>query len=1143
MKNAYRRMPAPVVGLLLAWVFGPSPLLADGVLLSIQDVPRNGPTLARIDLTAAADYAKLGPVEATAIRLTQASDDQPVVFQFIPDPDYDPTARIAGTLVAQLNHGPMVELRLSLADSTTRPPDSTAGFSGTVSTPFYTIDHRPSAQGGLPSKIGFPKTGKVFDNFRWQDRVHHPEQGGYQFREDSEATVERLSEGPLCTVVRVRARCMRGSEQPESRPAGVYDWYYFHDRPLVYITALQTQQQPFEWREWHFLELNFPGDDFAGYFGGDPERKGVFSGSNEGDSFSRYAALSDGENAIGVVGSGNVLVYDGRGGYGSYLHARPGLAWSSFEGTSRRVSAWLCIVSNDDPAAVKALGQDVPEPTQAIVSVESVQRRLESVRAKAAESPDEAWWRAAMLDMLQRRGQFEAAVAIAEGPLPEGWHVLSAGQLGLILAETEGGVRVEQLIDRANSQGFLTAATLPLFELTMQEVAASLPPENPVDNAKRDEDTPAASPETCRLSAVTGWREADVVLPAAEGLQITWRRPQDARLGDLSVSARVVPDHKQSAFRWSIEVENPSNQWTTWRVVFPQVAVADLGPNAEVFLPRGSGEVQAGLWQRESRHQGTYPNGWTTMAFMAAYDPSRKTGLYVGMHDPLGGTKDILVESRPTDRAVVFAFDHPADDMGRPGNDFHPEGQAVWQLLRGDWFDAALIYRDWVRREARWWPELGPDGRTDTPPWMRELPVWLLGGGAPAGFAPAVEEFAKFAGVPVGVHWYNWHQIPFDNDYPHYFPTKDGFAEAVAALREKNVYVMPYINGRLWDTRDRGLDDFEFTTVARPAAAKDEKGEPYIETYGSKETDQSSVRLAVMCPATDLWKERQKAIVLRLMKECHVAGVYMDQIAAAQPVLCFDASHGHPLGGGHWWTANYWDMLQRIRKDMPADRMLTTECNAEPYIRWFDGYLTWHWQYDGQVPAFPAVYGGSIQMFGRAYRGGETKDLALRMKAGEQLVFGEQIGWFGPEVIKQPENAGFLRQIIDLRWRLRRYFHAGEMARPPKLSGEIPRVTADWQWSGYWPVTTDAVRAGAWTLPRENRTVLLVVNVGDEPVATGLTYDLLPYGLPGELKLTKLTAEGQGGLEGQGTAEDTASPLNLNFTIPGRTAWAWEATR
>ncbi len=304
-------------------------------------------------------------------------------------------------------------------------------------------------------------------------------------------------------------------------------------------------------------------------------------------------------------------------------------------------------------------------------------------------------------------------------------------------------------------------------------------------------------------------------------------------------------------------------------------------------------------------------------------------------------------------------------------------------------------------QNAKWWPALGPDGRADTPQWMRELPAWALASGSPASVVPQMKRFAEALGVPVGVHWYNWHQIPFDNDYPHYFPTLDGFKEGVADLQSGQVYVMPYINGRLWDTRDRGQEDFEFTKVAKPAATKDEKGEPYVESYGSKETDGSPVRLAAMCPTTEVWRNKVHEIVGRLTNECGVKAVYIDQVAAASPQLCCDRSHGHPTGGGDWWTAGYWEMLNRIHKDLPPDRMLTTECNAEPYAHVFDGYLTWHWQYDGQVPAFPAVYGGALQMFGRAYRGGATKDLALRMKAGQQLVFGEQIGWLSPSVVDE----------------------------------------------------------------------------------------------------------------------------------------------
>ena len=58
-------------------------------------------------------------------------------------------------------------------------------------------------------------------------------------------------------------------------------------------------------------------------------------------------------------------------------------------------------------------------------------------------------------------------------------------------------------------------------------------------------------------------------------------------------------------------------------------------------------------------------------------------------------------------------------------------------------------------------------------------------------------------GTTSAVHLYDWHKIPFDNDYPHYFPVKDELADALKTLRAAGIKIMPYINGRLWDTKDR----------------------------------------------------------------------------------------------------------------------------------------------------------------------------------------------------------------------------------------------------------------------------------------------------------------------------------------------------
>ena len=530
------------------------------------------------------------------------------------------------------------------------------------------------------------------------------------------------------------------------------------------------------------------------------------------------------------------------------------------------------------------------------------------------------------------------------------------------------------------------------------------------------------------LEADSGWEQVEALATkAGQELRLRWLRHKDVRLGGISVAVRATADPATASIRWKLEVHNESAQWSVWRVRFPQVSLRELGKQACVFLPRGPGEVQPGLWRRAFQFRDTYPGAWMTMQFFAAYDPARNRGLYCALHDPSGSTKDLAVESKPAEASVAFTFDVPAPDMGKAGNPFVVPGEAVWQLLRGDWYDAALLYRAWVRRNAGWYPRLTAEGRADTPLWMRELCVWAVGGGEPwipSSVPPEkrlvqIKEFAKTLGPSVGLHWYGWHQIPFDNDYPHFFPAKKGFKEAVADLQSSGVMVMPYINGRLWDTRDRGLEDYQFSRVALPAAVKDENGKPVQEQYGSKESDQTPVRFAVMCPATHLWQNQIRDVTLRLFSECDVKGVYIDQIAAASARLCFDSTHHHALGGGHWWADGYRQMLEAIHAAKPADRILTTECNAEAFVRWFDGYLTWHWQQDGQVAAFPAVYGGALQMFGRFYGGGATRNLALRMKAGQQFVFGEQIGWINPSVVEEKPNMDFLRQVVRLRRQLR----------------------------------------------------------------------------------------------------------------------------
>jgi hypothetical protein len=160
------------------------------------------------------------------------------------------------------------------------------------------------------------------------------------------------------------------------------------------------------------------------------------------------------------------------------------------------------------------------------------------------------------------------------------------------------------------------------------------------------------------------------------------------------------------------------------------------------------------------------------------------------------------------------------------------------------------------------------------------------------------------------------------------------------------------------------------------------------------------------------------------------------------------------------------------------------------------------------------------------------------MKIGQQLVFGEQIGWMDPRIASEKVAGGLLKSAVLTRHRFRRFFYAGEMARPLKLIGTMPRVRADWQWGGEMWVTTDAVLSGTWQIPRERRLILLFTNVSDKPVTLSVRFDGRDYGIAvSRMKLTRVEEP-----EAHVGAESVPERFERRVTFPPRRAMAWEVS-
>jgi len=526
------------------------------------------------------------------------------------------------------------------------------------------------------------------------------------------------------------------------------------------------------------------------------------------------------------------------------------------------------------------------------------------------------------------------------------------------------------------------------------------------------------------------------------------------------------------------------------------------------------------------------------------------------MHDPTAQRKNVLIENKPASSAsssggssgssrspgIWLRLSHPAPNNVRPGNDLRVQGEAVWQLFRGDWYDASMIYRDWVTRDAKWFPDLGPDGRRDTPAWMKHLAGWVRTNPNKdlAGKVEKTLEFAEFIGLPIGVHVYDWQKAEFDNDYPHYFPPKAGeraLQRAVKNLQSNDVYAMPYINSRLWDTHDRGAEDWRFSARAEPAAAKGPAGDIVRARYNSTEPNGEPVIFGVMCPVPELWQQKLVTTASRLVNKYQTKGVYLDQFTSPATDFCYDPSHGHRMGGGNYWRADgHWPIARHIRRRIPDDRILTGEGSGEPYASVMDGMLALTWRKDHMVPAFPAVYGGAVQLFGSSYRNNWKKPrffAGFRARLAQGLVYGKQPGWWWPDVVDKPALAGFIKRVLGLRHRLAPYFYAGRAHRPP----ELDVLTTHPTWStkrGDQQFKAPAVYTGAWKQFDKQRLALLFVNHTGEPVSPSVQLDLADYGFTGRVRVQPVGPEGP-----VGQAFTSPPKLKREVTFEAQSPRAW----
>jgi hypothetical protein len=970
------------------------------------------------------------------------------------------------------------------------------GQAVTIASADFVVTHDPTRNGGLPSRIGFPRTGKVCDTFQLNDRLHSKQEGvgGFRLSEDKTPEVNVVAAGPLYAEVQVKARYMQGAKAAPGQARAVYTYSYFVGQPVVRIAADISQDEAFSWSELHFLELYFKDDSFTQWANSASPNLQPFANDSKSQYGPDWGLIAEGKNVIGLLDTARI--YDGRNDYGRYLHG-PWVQWGD-KTAHFALDLWIGVA--DDPvAAVRQAAEAKLRVLTGTTYSAKLLGQIAALEQRGRTQPRLGWMQSLLEGALQQgtltlaQAEAVAATMLADKPAPGkavrlGDRVLYAiASPGLGLAVSQDHTQIVSLYDLRHRRELLATPAL-WFRLKLQNAAGAQRTLGSTDFFLRQ---PGA------VITMESWRAKQ---PREQFQLQFFSKGSDFPGLTVTVKATLLDDRLQ----WSLEADNARAEWSLLSVTSPVLQVGQLGNDLgddRVLVPSGFGRAYPVLGRPNFNVR--YPSGGACMQWMAVTDDT--SGLYLGCHDPTASTKQLTSDQLSGGPGVPLCFEVNAPDATVPGNDFPVPGQFVIAAVDGGYFPACRLYRQWLDRNAPWWPEPGKFSRSDYPAWLTNIQTWVEWGAGPAEkTVQPTKDFARAMGTPTAIHWYNWHAIPFDNDYPHYFPTKPGFREGVKELQQAGVRVMPYINGRLWDS-----DTEDFKAEAIKYATKREDGKYYIEVYGSKQ------ELVPMCLSQTYWQDKVQEIVMRLVREEGVDGVYIDQIAAASPVLCYDKSHGHPLGGGHWWVDGYWKMLAALQQKIATvspDKMLTTESNAEAYAKYFDAYLMCNDNSDYDVPLFSAVYGGKILMFGTYMANSDWEDLTLMaVRQGKLFAFGAQLWWSVPTVVNNASATQWLSNVAHVRQRVNEFFVHGQMAAPPTFAQPLGRLETPWrQWGNTLIVIhTPDLWATTWRL-EDGRLMMPLVNLPKQDRTVTLQFDPTVYGLKAQakLKIERVTATG-----------------------------------
>ena len=373
-------------------------------------------------------------------------------------------------------------------------------------------------------------------------------------------------------------------------------------------------------------------------------------------------------------------------------------------------------------------------------------------------------------------------------------------------------------------------------------------------------------------------------------------------------------------------------------------------------------------------YTGLAPAG-VSMQFMALY--SAEDGLYFATHDKDCNFKDFeyFFEKDDTVRFECRHFVGGCKDYDMP----YP---VVIREFKGDWQDAADIYRNWLYSSGMDLPKKVYE-RTDIPKWIYDSPVLMIypvRGGTDkdcdkdmsencyypySNILPVVDKYSECFGSKIMALMMHWEgSAPWSNPYiwPPHGDVSD-FEYTVKELHKKGNLIGLYASGLGITTKS--VKDTSYDIADRyvgenwcEATCRDSKGEEI------PVTELSFVRSGFeVCPYCE------KTVDVTVNEALKIANADVDYFQAFDQNIggmshfCWSREHGHPFAPGKWTVDSMIELFKRIKEGIEnAGKNMLIGCElaaAEPFMKYLTcNDLRWFitLRQGRPVPAYNYVY-------------------------------------------------------------------------------------------------------------------------------------------------------------------------------------------